>query len=103
MREYRERWWNAESLASSLGVPSSNLEKILEELCSGNLLAVTVGSTVGYRFSPATPELEALVTAFVDACRRSRVRIYSLIVSPSTRSMRDFADAFRFRDKKDRG
>ena len=99
MREHRGRWWNAETLASSLGVPMSLGEKILEELCSANMLAVQVSSTISYQFSPATPALEALVTEFVEVLRQSRVRVYGLIASPSARSVRDFADAFKFRDK----
>ena len=101
-REHRARWWDGESLASSLGVSAKLAERILEELCSASLLAVNVGSAVRYQFNPATPELETLVAEFVDACRQSRVRIYTLIASPTTRSLHDFADAFRFREK-DRG
>lgn len=103
MREHSDRWWNADSLASTLGLSSTTAEKVLEELCSGSLLAVALGSSVGYRFSPATPELEAVVAAFVDACRTSRVRICSLIASPTARRVRDFADAFKFPERKNRG
>ena len=102
MREHRGRWWNADSLASALGVAAPLSEKILEELCSANMLAVQVSSSISYQFSPATPALEALVTEFVEVLRQSRVRVYGLIASPSAHSVRDFADAFRFRDK-DRG
>jgi len=99
MREHRGRWWNSLSLADYLGVSSSAADRILEELCSRSLLAVNVGSTVGYQFSPATPELEALVTEFVDAYRRARGRIHTLIASRRERSVRDFADAFRLRER----
>ena len=99
VREHRSRWWNADSLGSALGISGSVTEKILEELCSGNLLAVQVSSAVAYQFSPATPAVEALATEFVEVLRRSRVHVYGLIVSPAARGARDFADAFTFRDK----
>jgi hypothetical protein len=102
MREHRSRWWKADSLGTALGIPEASAEKILEELCSGSLLAVQVSSAVAYQFSPATPAIEALTTEFVQVLRRSRVRVYGLIVSPAARSASAFADAFRFRDK-DRG
>ena len=99
MREYRSRWFNAESLGGALGISAAIAEKVLEDLCSGSLLAVQVSSAVTYQFSPATPDLETLVSEFIDVLRRARVRVYGLIASPAARSVRDFADAFRFRDK----
>lgn len=104
MREHRSRWWNADSLGTALGISGPVAERILEGLCSGSLLAVQVSSAVSYQFSPATPALEVLTTEFVDVLRQSRVNVYGLIVSPAARSARDFADAFKFRDKdKHRG
>ena len=58
-----------------------------------------VSSTVAYQYNPATPAMEALATEFVEVLRRSRVRVYGMIVSPAARSASAFADAFRFRDK----
>jgi hypothetical protein len=98
-REHRDRWFNAEALGSALGLSVPLAERILEELCSRNLLAVQVASAVCYQFSPATSELETLVTEFIAVLRNSRVRVYGLIASPAARTARDFADAFRFRNK----
>jgi hypothetical protein len=99
MREHRLRWWNAGSLSASLGIPAPAAEKLLEELCSSSLLAVQVASAVSYQFSPATPALDALATEFVDLLRGSRAHVHGLLASPSARSARDFADAFKFRKK----
>lgn len=79
MREYRSRWFNAESLGGALGISAAIAEKVLEDLCSGSLLAVQVSSAVTYQFSPATPDLETLVSEFIDVLRRARVRVYGLI------------------------
>jgi hypothetical protein len=82
-REYRGRWFDAETLGSVLGVAIPRVEKVLEELCSGSLLAVQVASSVRYQFNPATPELDALVTDFIGVLRSSRVCVYMLIGSPA--------------------
>jgi predicted transcriptional regulator len=90
-REHRSRWWTADALASYVNVSTAAAEKILEELCSGSLLAVQASSKIAYRFSPATPDLDALVDDFVDTLRQSRPRVFELISSHASRS--DLADA----------
>jgi hypothetical protein len=57
MREHGDRWWNADSLGDALGIAAPVADKVLEELCSGNLLAVRVSSAVSYRYNPATEAL----------------------------------------------
>jgi hypothetical protein len=83
IREYRGRWFDAETLGSALGVATPRVEKVLEELCSGSLLAVQVASCVRYQFNPATPDLDALVTEFIGVLRSSRAWVYTLIGSPA--------------------
>ena len=86
LREHRTRWWHAESLASSLGIPCQMAEKILEELCAGSLLAVQVSSAVVYQFNPATAALEDHVSQFIEYLRCSREHVDALIATSAVRS-----------------
>ena len=94
------RWWTAEALADSVGTSVGTAERILEDLCSANLLSVKVCSTVVYQLSPGSPALQRIVLELLDAFRTARVRVYSLITSPASSAVRDFADAFGFKGKR---
>ena len=99
---YREptRWWTDEMLAETVGTSVGAAERLLEDLCSANLLRVRIASAVGYQYSPGSEETERLVVDLVHALRHARVRIYTLIASRSSRALHEFADAFRFRSGK---
>jgi hypothetical protein len=92
------RWWTCENLASAVGASVTTAEQILEDLCSANLLEVRLASAaVAYRFNPGSPDTEQRIAQLADALRSGRDRVYALVSSPSSRAMRDFADAFRLR------
>jgi hypothetical protein len=97
------QWWTADALAGFLGISPGMAEQILDELCSANLLNVRVASAVSYQFSPGSPEMSRLVLDLVEALRYARPRIYALITSRSSRALWEFADAFRWRRRRDDG
>jgi hypothetical protein len=100
--EWRERWWDAAGMARELGIGVAAARRALDRLASRNLLDIRITADVRYQFNPGTPELEATATACAAAYRANPVAVVQLVTGGARRSLRDFADAFRFRNDGDR-
>ena len=101
MSDAPERWWDAKLMRAEIGVSLPAARVILDHLASLNLLDIRVTDAVRYRFQPGTPELEDHVVRVIAAYRADRDAVLRLVRRVARRSVRDFADAFRFR--KDNG
>ena len=78
---YREpsRWWTGRTVSQAIGTSVPTADQILEDLCSANLLGVRVSSSIAYQFNPGSPEIQRLVTEFIEALRGGRQKISTLI------------------------
>jgi hypothetical protein len=80
------RWWTTDAIATAIGTSKLEAERILEDLCSSNLLAVSVASALIYQFNPGSVELECLVRELLEVHRGARAPVHSLIASRARRS-----------------
>ena len=55
------------------------------------------GETEGYRYAPASPELEAMVRALTRVFNERPVTLVRMIYAPKDDKIRSFADAFRIK------
>lgn len=84
------RFLSAGDLAVDLGLGAAAVEQALEALAGRGLLEVRLGTTVLYRYAPATPDLAVaplLADHYAAACRALTARRRSLLA---------FAKAFKF-------
>ena len=93
----RERWWDAPGMARQLGIAILTARRSLDRLTQGNLLDIRITGEVRYRFKPGTPALEAAALACGSSYRADPGALVQLITGSATRSLPDFADAFRIR------
>jgi hypothetical protein len=96
------RWWDAASVAQTLGMPEEAARRTLDRFASRNLLAIRVTGDVRYQFQPGEPGLQRTMAAFAEACRVNRLAVLQLVTGRPQRSLRAFADAFRIRPDDDR-
>ena len=69
------RWWDADALASSVGVPAADARRSLDALTAKNLLDIRVSDTIRYQLHPGTASLASAVDRFAAAYRRSPAAI----------------------------
>ena len=100
--ESSDRWWDAVTAASELGVEPARAQRALEHFATRNLLAVNLANAVSYRFDPGSPSLAARAAAFAAAYRSNARALFRLVSGRPKRAVRDFADAFRIRRHDDR-
>lgn len=102
LMESPDHWWDAASVARTLGLSANAARVALERFASQNLLAISLTTDVRYQFRPGEPGLADIAQAFGETCRTSRRAVLQTIAGRPARSIRDFADAFRIRRNDDR-
>lgn len=94
-----DQTWQGSVIASRLYVPPQDAERIVGDLERRGL--VEGSPRQGWRYHPATHDLEAQVERLAELYRTNLVGITRLIHARSAPSgAKDFADAFRFRKDK---
>lgn len=93
-----ERAFSAAELGKELHV-TTDLEPVLERLGSLNLLDIRVRSKLSYRYAPTSTELDATVRELAGEYALRRLAVLEHVTSKSP--ITAFADAFRFRKRKD--
>jgi hypothetical protein len=91
------RWWDATMLSRELGIPKNVARTVLERFARANLLDIRVTEDVRYQFRPTTRELHDGAAALATAYRTKPTALVHHLAAVGRRSVRDFADAFRFR------
>src|SRR5205085_8586172 len=71
LMEGGRRWWDADALASIMGVPSAVARRSLESLTAKNLLDIRVSDAIRYQLQPGSSSLESGINRFAAAYRRS--------------------------------
>ena len=74
------RWWSAEQIARTLGMPADAAARALEALAARNLLDVRVGESLTYCWAPLQDHL--LDTLREVALKRSKARVAVMVSSP---------------------
>lgn len=97
MIDASDRWWDVHLVSRELGIPAKEARALLDRFASGNLLDIRVTDDVRYRFVPGTRELEQGAAAFAEAYRTHPAAVLQSVSQSTSRSARDFADAFRLR------
>ncbi|HEY2395768.1 MAG TPA: hypothetical protein VGH81_07315 [Rudaea sp.] len=87
--------WEAQHLAARLYVGVNVAARLLSDLCAMGVAKVVEPKS--YLYSPATPELAALLDDLEKAYARNLVAVTHLIHTAEERKAHNFAAAFRFR------
>src|ERR671914_11952 len=99
LRSAPDKDWSPPEVARALVTQVESSEEWLEEMTRDRLL-VTRGR--GYRYAPATAELEAAVDGLAESYAKYRVTVIALIFSQPSERVRTFSDAFRIRGSRQR-
>jgi DNA-binding IclR family transcriptional regulator len=97
LREYRGREWTATEAGQRLYVSKAVAAHILNVLEERGFFARNGQS---YRYGPASTDLETTVEELVQAYSHHLVAVTQLVHAKPSPSVREFADAFRFRKSK---
>lgn len=90
----RDRSWSVEEICDALGCPRAWAETQLAALRHGGLLE---RGEAGWRFAPATAELEQATGALQDAYRLHSREVVRFVFATPGRDLKEFSDAFRLR------
>lgn len=85
-----------DQLVAELRATPSLVDRQMAELEAAGLIACEPG---GCRFAPASPKLDQLSAALAEAYRERPVAVIDAIVSSPSDKLKNFADAFRFKEK----
>ena len=90
-----ERYWSAAEASDNLKIPAEDIGAALEHLTAASLLDVRLLDDVRYRFAPLDDERSLGVAELRSAYATQRIRVVSEVARRRSRSIVDFADAFR--------
>jgi hypothetical protein len=93
----RPQSWSSAALAKALYVSPDVAHEILKYLAEHHLIAEVAERTDCYVLQIQSGETEKRLELLDTVYRQELVRVSNMIHSKAPRSMRDFADAFRFR------
>jgi hypothetical protein len=96
-----DRWWDASAAARESGLSLPAARRALDFFGTHNLLDIRITGDVRYQYHPGTSELRERAEACAAAFRTRPLDLAQLVTGPSPSSVRDFADAFRVRRKRD--
>src|SRR5687768_18387078 len=96
-----DRWWDASAAARESGLSLPAARRALDFFGTHNLLDIRITGDVRYQYHPGTSELRERAAACAAAFRTRPLDLAQLVTGPSPSSVRDFADAFRVRRKRD--
>lgn len=100
LRAQRDRAWTAQEVSAELRTNPGSAAHRLASLAALGLLQVENASPPSYRYSPATPQLERVVSELAEVCRVRRHKVYELIFS-SLKAARKFLNAFTVPGRKE--
>ncbi len=92
----RPKLWTDQEIARALYVAPSVAQKILHDLISRRLVAVSTGNESETLYECQVVEKASLLDRVDATYRRELVRVSTLIHSKASAAVRDFAKAFRF-------
>lgn len=97
LREDPTRTWTPAEVARVLYTMTEMSANQLTNLARRGLLEQRASPEVGYRYCPASAELDRLMGDLAVIYRQRRVAVITLIYSKPLNKVQSFADAFRLR------
>lgn len=91
--------WSLEDLAARIYVDPDQAAAVLEDLTRRKLIARVEQERVTYQFVAASPSQSELLHKVAQAYRTQLVQVARFIHSKPSASVRDFARAFRLKDR----
>ena len=96
MRESQPKCWSIEQLAARIYVPPATARTILDDLARHGLVSAQGDCHV---FNPQWDEQRQLLARVAGTYNKHLTRVATLIHARGSRSVRDFARAFKLKDK----
>lgn len=93
VREQSSAPWTTATIAARLYISEQYGQEVMERL---RVRGLVVAEEEGYRYA-AAPEREKIIAALAELYRTHLIQVTNLIHSKSTRRIRQFAEAFKFR------
>jgi hypothetical protein len=97
LREDPTRTWPPAEVAKVLYAMPEMCASLLAKLARRGLLEHSTDPEAGYRYRPASAELDRLIGDLGAVYRQRRVAVITLIYSKPSSNVQSFADAFRLR------
>ena len=97
LREDPTRTWTPAQVAKVLYTMTEMCASQLADLARRGLLEHSTSPEAGYRYRPASVELDRLVGDLAAIYQQRRVAVITLIYSKPVNKVQSFADAFRLR------
>ncbi len=91
--------WTVAELAARIYVNEKQAHGILEDLTRRSLISRSEQTPAKYEYIPRSPEQSALLETVARSYRTQLVQVTRFIHSNASGSVRDFARAFRLKDK----
>ena len=91
--------WSVEALAARIYVGNPQAAAVLEDLTRRQLITRLEQSSPQYQFIARSPEQTELLNKVAQAYRAQLVQVARFIHSKPSASVRDFARAFRLKDR----
>ncbi|MBN8229592.1 hypothetical protein JYK02_18950 [Corallococcus macrosporus] len=101
LRARTDRAWSASAVALELRITEASAARRMAELRTGGLL-LEDGAADAYRFSPSRSDDVQSTAELASAYAARRVSVISFIFSRPMDRVRGFADAFVFKQDKDK-
>jgi predicted ArsR family transcriptional regulator len=92
--------WSAQQMAIRLSLSEEAVNRHVEALVQRGLFDVKLANDLLYRYDPVSEELRRGADLLAEYYRTSRTAVMRFIATRERRSMRDFSDAFRLRNRK---
>jgi hypothetical protein len=93
----RARAWHSHDLVREMRSSTVAVDEALRNLKSAGLAAVDADNR--YRYSPASPEVDALATGIAQAYAVRPSAVVNAIITAPDDKLRIFADSFRLKDR----
>jgi len=100
MRDSRDQLWQPEALARRLYLGEEDTKRLLSSLLDGGIVALHAGVPTGYRYAPASADLEELWERLAVVYTHNLIEVSTLIHTKPSGTARILADAFKWRKGK---
>lgn len=101
LHRQHERWWTAEVVNEELRMSLQSAQDCLAHLHSANLIERSQDDAGAFRLDPALAGSEGVVGQLAEHFRLRVSSVIDAIYAPKRDTLREFADAFRLKKKKD--
>jgi hypothetical protein len=95
------RWWTVEAVNEELRASLQSALECLTRLHDSGLLEQSQGQPRAYRIAPEHVGIDTVVGRLAQLFRERVSSVIDAIYAPSRDTLREFADAFRLKKKKD--